>query len=39
LDQFGQSLLPDLVICLTFFPSRAMVKICFLPERVDVNAM
>src|SRR6266498_1972881 len=38
-DQSGCSLLPDLVNCLRSLPVRAIVKICFLPARVDVNAM
>ena len=30
-------MLPALVICVTFFPSRAIVNTWVLPERVDVN--
>ena len=31
-------MLPDLVICFRFLPSLAIVKICDLPDRVDMNA-
>ena len=37
-DQSGYWLLPALVICRRFLPSRAIVKICDLPARVDMNA-
>ena len=38
-DQFGAVLLPVLVSCLTSLPSRATLKICDRPARVDMNAM
>src|SRR4029453_13452240 len=38
-DQSGCSFFPPLVICRRARPSRAIVNTCFLPERVDVNAM
>src|SRR4029453_16141194 len=37
LDQSGFSLLPALVSWRTSLPSRAMVKTCVLPDRVEVN--
>ena len=38
LDQFGVQLLPTLVIFVSCLPSRAMVKTCALPARVETNA-
>ena len=38
-DQFGYVLLPARVICRSPLPSRAIVKICILPSRDEMNAM
>src|SRR5262249_61389933 len=38
-DQFGYALAPVRVICRRSFPSRATVKICVLPARVELNAI
>src|SRR5207253_5253090 len=37
-DQFGYQLLPVRVICVSPLPSRAIVKICTFPARVEVKA-
>jgi hypothetical protein len=37
--QSGCSLFPAFVNCRTSRPSRVIVKTCFFPDRVDVNAM
>src|SRR5206468_5157487 len=37
-DQSGWALFPTLVICFRSCPVREMVKICDLPDRVDMNA-
>jgi hypothetical protein len=38
-DQFGWAFVPTRVTCRMSLPSRAIVKICVLPERVELNAM
>src|SRR5687767_13495475 len=38
-DQFGNRLTPVQVTCRRSLPSRAIVKICSLPARLETNAM
>ena len=37
-DQSGMKLFPTFVICRRFWPVREIVKICDLPDRVDMKA-